>query len=123
MGKLLTWVVVAGLVWMAWRLLVISRRRSQRQSEAGRAEAGKAEAAAGGAGDSSPDAADRLNAPERMMQCAVCGVHMPASEARFAGGKVYCSDAHRDVGLSSTDGGAGAGASRKPKSNGASDGH
>jgi hypothetical protein len=31
-----------------------------------------------------------------MMQCAVCGVHLPGSEARFAGGRVYCSDAHRD---------------------------
>jgi hypothetical protein len=31
-----------------------------------------------------------------MMQCAVCGLHLPGSEARFAGGKVYCSDAHRD---------------------------
>jgi hypothetical protein len=38
-----------------------------------------------------------------MMQCAVCGVHLPGSEARFAGGKVFCSDAHRDQG---TDGAA-----------------
>jgi uncharacterized protein len=116
MGKMLTWVVVVGLVWMAWRLLVISRRRSQRQSEAG-----KPEGAAGGAGESTPDEAARLDSPERMMQCAVCGVHMPASEARFAGGKVYCSDAHRSVGQSSPDGGDGAGAPREPRSKGASD--
>jgi hypothetical protein len=42
-----------------------------------------------------------------MMQCAVCGIHLPGSEARFAGGRVYCSDAHRDQGAAAVREAAG----------------
>jgi len=34
-------------------------------------------------------------APARMVACAVCGTHVPESEAVHAGGKVYCGEAHR----------------------------
>lgn len=40
-------------------------------------------------------------APEAMVRCAVCGVHLPASEAVLASsaavqaGRTYCSQAHR----------------------------
>jgi hypothetical protein len=47
-----------------------------------------------------------------MMQCALCGVHLPGSDARFAGGRVYCSDAHRDQAAS------GAPAERAPHDRG-----
>ncbi|MDO4636694.1 MAG: PP0621 family protein [Lautropia sp.] len=30
-----------------------------------------------------------------MMACSVCQVHIPASEAVFAHGRVYCCEAHR----------------------------
>lgn len=33
-----------------------------------------------------------------ILACAVCGLHVPASEAVFASGRVYCSEAHRDEG-------------------------
>jgi hypothetical protein len=38
-----------------------------------------------------------------MLQCAVCGVHVPGSEARFAGGRVYCSDEHRAQGVAAAE--------------------
>jgi uncharacterized protein len=35
---------------------------------------------------------------EDMIACAHCGVHLPRSEALVAGGRAYCSAAHRDAG-------------------------
>ncbi len=32
---------------------------------------------------------------EEMVRCAQCGVHLPKSESILAGGKFFCSDAHR----------------------------
>jgi uncharacterized protein len=32
---------------------------------------------------------------EDMVRCTRCGVHLPKSESILAGGKFYCSDAHR----------------------------
>lgn len=38
-------------------------------------------------------------APEAMLQCVHCGVHLPQPEARMdAAGRPYCSDAHRLLG-------------------------
>ncbi len=98
MGKLMTWVVIGLIIWGAWRLWTISRVRAERAREAARSAQAPGEASEGG-GDAAETAreARRTDAPELMMQCAVCGVHLPGSEARFAGGKVYCSDAHRDA--------------------------
>ncbi len=96
MGKVMTWVVIGLIVWGAWRLWTISRVRAERAREAARGA--QASEAAGGGDPADPEhEARRPGAPELMMQCAVCGVHLPGSEARFAGGKVYCSDAHRDA--------------------------
>lgn len=96
MGKVMTWVVIGLIVWGAWRLWTISRVRAERAREAARGA--QASEAAGGGDPADPEReARRPGAPELMMQCAVCGVHLPGSEARFAGGKVYCSDAHRDA--------------------------
>jgi len=40
-----------------------------------------------------------LAEPATMLACAHCGVHLPGSEAlRDAGGRAYCSDAHRLAG-------------------------
>ncbi len=93
MGKILLWVVVALLAWAGWRLWTISARRAQRARDAAsaatRAEGGKT-------------ASRRVGAPETMVQCAVCGVHLPGSEARFAGGRVFCSDDHRRLGTADT---------------------
>lgn len=38
--------------------------------------------------------APRRAAPENMVACAHCGVHLPRSEAQVQDGKFYCSAAH-----------------------------
>ena len=92
MGKFLIWVVVGVAVWFGWRLFVISKRRSERATVTP-----EVDTPAGERAQQDPSSeAQRMGGPERMVQCAVCGLHLPASEGRFAGGKVYCSDAHRD---------------------------
>jgi uncharacterized protein len=89
MGKVLVWVVVVLLVWLGWRLWTVSQRRIRNARDAAAAGARRQD----GEGDRG---GRRPDAPELMMQCAVCGTHVPGSEARFAGGRVYCSDEHRD---------------------------
>ena len=37
-------------------------------------------------------------APEKMVVCAHCGVHLPESDALFDQGLVFCSEAHRLAG-------------------------
>jgi len=89
MGKFLLWVGIALAAWVFWRFVLVGRQRMRDDAER--------DAAAGAGGDGRPrQDAGRIPAPEAMMQCAVCGVHLPASEARFARGHAYCSDAHRD---------------------------
>jgi uncharacterized protein len=40
-----------------------------------------------------------LAPPEAMVDCARCGLHLPASEAlRDAAGRQYCCAEHRDAG-------------------------
>ncbi len=43
-----------------------------------------------------PTAPSQADTPELMLQCAQCGVHIPASEALPHGsGVVFCSEEHR----------------------------
>jgi uncharacterized protein len=42
-----------------------------------------------------PPQQDVPGSAEEMVRCAKCGVHVPRSESIMAGGKFYCSDAHR----------------------------
>jgi uncharacterized protein len=98
MGKLLGWVLVGLLVWVVWRFMVISKRRAERArggESAGEASGGDASTSSQGGRRDTP-VTDKT--PEMMMQCVVCGVHLPATEALFAGGNVYCSEAHRNQG-------------------------
>ena len=78
MGKLLSWVVLSLLVWLAWRILVIVRRRSQAQRSR-----------------SLPEAPE---VTEPVVRCDRCGVHVPRSEAIEEGGRHYCSESHRRAG-------------------------
>ena len=97
MGKFLVWVGIGLAAWVFWRFVLVGRRRVREEAardasdEAGSGP-GRGRAAGGG---------PRIAAPEAMMQCAACGVHLPASEARFARGRAYCCDAHRDPGAGS----------------------
>ena len=86
MGKVLNWVLIAALAWLAWRLVVISRRRSGRAGSSS------------GASETSGKKTEQIEEPERILQCARCGIHLPATEGQFAGGRFFCSEAHRDAG-------------------------
>lgn len=86
MGKLLFWVLVAIAIYLIWALVASNRRRAARRD----AQPGGDGSGGGSRGASDPQ---RL---ETMMQCRVCGVHLPDSEAVFARGRVYCGDEHRD---------------------------
>lgn len=37
-------------------------------------------------------------APEAMVACAHCGLHLPAADAVLDGSRIYCSPAHRALG-------------------------
>ena len=36
--------------------------------------------------------------PVQMVECAHCGLHLPAADALPEGSRLYCSDAHRRLG-------------------------
>ena len=44
---------------------------------------------------SRPRADADASAPQAMLSCAQCGIHMPRDEALPGRGGVFCSDAHR----------------------------
>ena len=73
--KYLIWVAIAAIVWWVW---------SKRQN-------------------TGADISTHQPAPEKMVACVHCGVHMPESEGVVAGDRVYCCEAHRlaakDTGL------------------------
>ncbi len=67
MGKLIFLVVVVALAW--W--ILKSNRKSQPR-----------------------DAPPRAAAPEDMVRCAHCGVHLPRSESHALKGEYFCSEEH-----------------------------
>ena len=40
------------------------------------------------------DQAPRAAAPEDMVRCTHCGVHLPRSESHASGGNLFCSEDH-----------------------------
>ena len=40
---------------------------------------------------------------QEMLECAHCGLHLPSADAVMAGSRVYCSEAHRSLGVRPTD--------------------
>ncbi|HQQ69348.1 MAG TPA: PP0621 family protein [Alicycliphilus sp.] len=45
-----------------------------------------------------PATRPRPAAPQEMVRCAHCGVHLPRGEALEHGGHSYCCRAHQDLG-------------------------
>jgi len=79
MKYLIVLFVVALAIWL-WR-----RNRREEMEEAARAA-------------KPPAAPRRAGAPQEMVRCAHCGLHLPASDAIAGpGGGVYCSIAHRQA--------------------------
>lgn len=92
MGKVLGWIVFALLAWAAWKFWAISKRRSE--GGAGQGTQDGSHEAARGAGKARGATDEPTEGVERMVRCAHCDLHLPASDARFASGKAYCSDEH-----------------------------
>ena len=90
MGKIAIWILIIIAVMLVLRLIAVKKRPVD--DDAGGQETGKPKHP-GGRDDPDP----RRNAGELMMSCAVCGIHLPSSEAVFAHGKVFCGPEHRDV--------------------------
>ncbi len=82
MKYLLLLLVVAFGVWMLTTKSRIARRRAAPPN----ADAPPSTKAQTGA------------APQAMLSCAHCGVHLPQSDALTEGQRAYCSDAHRRLG-------------------------
>jgi len=95
MGKIAALVLVVVAVMLVLRMIGSAKRRADDSS----ASAPGGSPPGGGQGDRGDrgDPEVRRDRGELMMSCAVCGVHVPASDAVFAHGKVFCSADHRDA--------------------------
>lgn len=99
MGKLLSWIILIGLIWAAFKLVQIS----QRKREAARRAAADAFGERPGDASQRPGAARAGEAGtppaepfgEPMVRCAHCGVFMPRSTALPHGDRFYCDSEHQ----------------------------
>lgn len=76
MGGVLRLVIIALIIWFAWRFI---QRWLVRQQ--------------GGPATSVPPATDG----QAMRRCAYCQVHVPEGESTQSRGEYFCSEAHRDA--------------------------
>ncbi len=77
--KYLLWAL---LIYLAWRLYLASQQ--------------KRESSDADATEIAPPTPDRQGV-EKMVRCAHCGIHLPASEALAAPGALhFCTESHRD---------------------------
>lgn len=72
MGKILFFLLLGVAAW--WALRTLWRARD------------------GGRKDGARDTGTA--APEDMVRCAQCGVHLPRSESLMRGGRLFCSEEH-----------------------------
>lgn len=49
-------------------------------------------------GSGVPPSGTRAQAPQAMVECAHCGLHLPAADALLEGRNVFCSEGHRRLG-------------------------
>jgi len=92
MGKIAALVLVVVAVMLVLRLIGNAKRRVDDSS----GDASDESRPGPGQRDRG-DRDERRDSGELMMSCSVCGVHLPASDAIFARGKVFCSTDHRDA--------------------------
>ena len=77
MGKLLVWVVIGLLAYLALRLFQAAQRRALQ-------------------GQGAQSRVPRQQGRELMLRCEQCGTWVPDSEALVVDGHAFCSPAHRD---------------------------
>ena len=97
MGKIAIWILIAVAVMLLLRLIATAKRRVADDN---------APTVKGGSNVSDSAEDERQRTPGAlMMSCAVCAVHIPASDAVFARGKVFCGQEHRDADEASREAG------------------
>lgn len=89
MGKLLLWIVIGMIVMLVFRHFSSSARIRRDESRRRRMQ---------------EEQGARSPTYDPMVSCHVCGVHLPGSEALFARGRVYCSEAHMEQDRAARDG-------------------
>jgi uncharacterized protein len=77
MGRILFWVLLGLLVYMAWRWWSVKQRLGDEQGGAKQRK--------------------KIGA-ETMVACEICGLNVPQSEALAGNGRWSCSDEHRRLG-------------------------
>jgi uncharacterized protein len=77
MGRILFWVLLGLLLYVAWRWWSAKQRLR--------------------AGDAGTKTRKKIG-QETMVPCDVCGLNVPQSEAFAGNGRWYCSDEHRRLG-------------------------
>lgn len=50
------------------------------------------------AADEAASVSRQVKEPEKMVNCAQCGVYLPESDSLAEGGRAYCCEAHRAAG-------------------------
>ena len=73
-------VIIVALAWLAWQLIKATLRRTGRLR--------------------GPGQRNKAEAGEKMLPCARCGVHVPASESFRYRDLAFCSQAHQQEYLS-----------------------
>ncbi len=99
MGKIAVLILVVVAVMLVLRLIGNAKRRPDDDPAKTGQEGQGGKARNHGRGDRGDggDRDERRDSGELMMSCSVCGIHVPASDAIFARGKVFCSADHRDA--------------------------
>ena len=90
MGKLLFWVVVIALVWLAWSFVRVSQRKQEQDARADRENGSSHRSGRSGSAKAGPEAL------EQMVACDRCGVFLPASDAVLGRNGRYCCIEHRN---------------------------
>ncbi|HYS12074.1 MAG TPA: PP0621 family protein [Burkholderiaceae bacterium] len=77
MGRILFWVLLGFVVYLAWRWWNVKQRLPDERRDA---------------------SVQKKTGQEPMVPCDVCGLNVPKSEAFAGNGRWYCSDEHRRLG-------------------------
>ena len=94
--KIIFWMlVIAGAIMLVRRYGALAAARARRDAQAAQAAASQSAADAAPARPASAD---------MMVACSICDLHLPASEAIFAHGRVYCCEAHQAQGKAAQSG-------------------
>lgn len=81
MRNLLILILVVAGIWWVQRAIARAKERAAEAGRTGRKKGGRAVAS-----------------PERIIECAHCGLNVPESEGVRDDDRFYCSDAHRIAG-------------------------